>query len=112
VNFDILTLKNETSIARAIRNLVLTSPGERLFNANLGSKISKSLFENIDPISANSIKSEIEFTIRRYEPRVELIEVNVDPDYDDNNFNVSIVYNIVGIDVPPQKLSFALQPTR
>jgi phage baseplate assembly protein W len=112
VNFDILILKNETAIARAIRNLVLTYPGERLFNANLGSKISKSLFENIDPISANSIKSEIEFTIRRYEPRVELIEVNVDPDYDDNNFNVSIVYNIVGIDVPPQKLSFALQPTR
>jgi phage baseplate assembly protein W len=112
VNFDILTLKNETAIARAVRNLILTYPGERLFNQNLGSRISKSLFENIDPISANSIKSEIEYTIRTYEPRVELTDVIVDPDYDDNNFNVTIIYNIIGVDVPPQKLSFALQPTR
>jgi phage baseplate assembly protein W len=112
VNFDILILKNETAIARAIRNLVLTYPGERLFNANLGSRISRSLFENIDPISANSIKNEIEYTIRTYEPRVELTEVIVDPDYDANNFNVTIIYNIIGVDVPTQKLSFALQPTR
>ena len=112
INFDILILKNENAIARAIRNLVLTYPGERLFNANLGSRISKSLFENIDSISANSIKNEIEYTIRTYEPRVELDDVIVDPDYDNNNFNVTIIYNIIGVDVPPQKLSFALQPTR
>ena len=112
VNFDILTLKNETAIGRAIRNLILTYPGERLFNANLGSRISQSLFENIDPISADSIKSEIEYTVRTYEPRVELVDVIVDPDYDNNNFNVTIIYNVIGIDVPAQKLSFALQPTR
>ena len=105
VNFDILTLKNETAIARAIRNLILTYPGERLFNANLGSRISRSLFENIDPISANSIKSEIEFTIRTYEPRVELTDVIVDPDYDDNNFNVTIIYNIIGVDVPANEIN-------
>ena len=112
VNFDILTLKNETAIARAVRNLILTVPGERLFNSKIGCNISKSLFELIDPISANNIKEEIQFTIRNYEPRVELVDTIVDPDYDDNNFNVTIIYNIIGVDVPPQKLSFALQPTR
>lgn len=112
INFDLLTIKNETAIARSIRNLVLTYPGERFFDATLGSKISRALFENIDPISANTIKSEIEYTIRTYEERVELQSVDVYPDYDNNNFNVEIVYKIVGIDVPAQKLSFALQPTR
>ena len=59
INFDILILRNETAIARAIRNLILTVPGERLFNAKLGCNISRSLFELIDPISANSIKDEM-----------------------------------------------------
>ena len=112
INYDLIALKNESAIARSIRNLVLTYPGERFFNENLGSKVSRSLFENIDEISASVIKDEIENTINNYEPRVDLIDVIVDPDYDNNNFNVTVNYYIIGIDVLPQQLSFALQPTR
>ena len=112
LNYDLIALKNESAIARSIRNLVLTYPGERFFNENLGSKVSRSLFENIDEISASVIKDEIENTIQNYEPRVNLIEVIVSPNYDNNEFNVTINYRIVGIDVLPQQLSFALQPTR
>jgi len=112
INYDLIALKNETAIARSIRNLVLTYPGERFFNENLGSKVSRSLFENINEISASIIKDEIENTIRNYEPRVNLISVNISPNYDNNEFNVTINYKIVGIDVLPQQLSFALQPTR
>lgn len=112
LNFDVLTIKNETAIARSVRNLVMTTPGERFFNPNVGSDISKSLFENIDPISASVIKSQIEETIKNYEPRVKLTDVEVVPYYDDNEFNVTIRYEIIGIDVLPQQLVFALQPTR
>ena len=112
LNYDLIALKNESAIARSVRNLVLTYPGERFFNENLGSKVSRSLFENIDEISASVIKDEIESTIRNYEPRVNLIEVIVSPNYDNGEFNVTINYRIVGIDVLPQQLSFALQPTR
>lgn len=112
VNYDLIALKNESAIARSVRNLVLTYPGERFFNENLGSKVSRALFENIDEITASVIKDEIENTIRNYEPRVNLIEVIVDPDYDSSEFNVTVNYRIVGIDASPQKLSFALQPTR
>jgi phage baseplate assembly protein W len=112
INYDLIALKNETAIARSIRNLVLTYPGERFFNPNLGSKVSRSLFENIDEISASIIKDEIENTINNYEPRVNLIDVVVSPNYDNNEFNVTVNYYIVGIDVLPQQLSFALQPTR
>ena len=112
LNYDLIALKNETAIARSIRNLVFTYPGEVFFNDNLGSRISRSLFENIDDITASIIKDEIENTINNYEPRVRLIEVIVSPNYDNNEFNVTINYRIVGIDVLPQQLSFALQPTR
>jgi len=112
INYDLIALKNETAIARSIRNLVLTYPGEKFFNENLGSKVSRSLFDNIDEISASVIKDEIENTIQNYEPRVDLINIVVDPDYDNNNFNVTVNYYIIGIDALPQQLSFALQPTR
>ena len=112
LNYDLISLKNENAIARSLRNLVLTLPGERFFNENLGSNVSKSLFENIDSISASIIKSEIENTVKNYEPRVNLLEVKVDPDFDNNNFNVTITYEIIGIDVLPQQLTFALQQTR
>lgn len=112
LNYDLIALKNETAIARSIRNLVLTYPGERFFNENLGSKVSRSLFENIDEISASVIKDEIKNTIENYEPRVDLISVTVVPNYDNIEFNVTLNYKIIGIDVLPQQLSFALQPTR
>jgi phage baseplate assembly protein W len=112
LNFDLIAIKNETAIARSVRNLIFTAPGERFFDENLGSRISRILFENIDDINANIIKSEIELVIGNYEPRVRLINVDVNPDYDNNAFNVTIQYTIVGIDILPQQLTFALEKTR
>lgn len=112
LNYDLISLKNENAIARSLRNLVLTLPGEKPFNQNLGSNVSKSVFENMDNISATIIQSEIENTINNFEPRVKLLNVDVKPNYDDNEFNVTIRYEIIGIDVLPQQLTFALQQTR
>ena len=102
LNYDLIGLKNESAIARSVRNLVFTLPGERFFNENLGSKVSRSLFENMDEISASVIQDEITNTINNYEPRVNLIDVVVSPNYDENEFNVTINYRIVGIDVLPR----------
>jgi phage baseplate assembly protein W len=112
LTYDIIALKNETAIARSIRNLVLTDRGERFFNNDLGSRVNSILFESLDEISASSAKDEIENTINLFEPRVNLISVDVEPNYDSNELNVTIRYRIVGIDAQPQQLSFALQPTR
>ena len=112
LNSDLIGLKNENAIARSIRNIVFTLPGEKFFDENFGSKISASLFENIDDISAGLIVDEIRQSIDRYEPRVELINVEAFPDFDNNSFDILIVYNIIGADVAPQELQFALQSTR
>ena len=112
VNRDLIGIKNASAIARSVRNLVLTLPGERFFNEGLGSRVSAALFENMDEMTAAYIQQEIEDTINTYEPRVRLDEVVVVPDYNNNQFDVTITYEIVGIDVPAQQLTFALQPTR
>ena len=112
INNDIIGVKNDTAIARSIRNLIFTVPGERFFNENLGSKVSQILFDTVDDISASAIRDEIEETIIKYEPRVRLKDIRVKPDFDNYTFDVTIVYDIIGIDALPQQLAFALQPTR
>ena len=112
LNFDLIGLKNENAIARSVRNIVFTLPGEKFFDESFGSRISASLFENIDDISASEIVDEITESIVNYEPRVDLISVEAFPNFENNQFDVAIIYEIIGADVPPQELQFALQSTR
>jgi len=109
---DLIALKNENAIARAVRNIVSTTPGEKFFDPDFGSSVSEILFENVDDITAISIKDEIKNCLQNYEPRVEIIDVKVDPNFDENQFDVIITYRIVGIDIPPTQLEFALLPSR
>ena len=112
LNGDIIGIKNENAIARSVRNIVFTLPGEKPFDPDFGSNISKTLFENLDNISASTIVDEIDQSIRNYEPRVELIDVQADPNFDENSYDVTIIYEIIGAYVPQQQLQFVLQPTR
>ena len=111
---DLIALKNANAIARSVKNIVFTLPGEKFFNQDFGSRITASLFENINDITANIIVDEITESIVRYEPRVQLIEegVRAFPNYDNNTFDVIIVYEIIGTDVPPQQLEFVLESNR
>ena len=112
VNYDLIALKNENAIARSIRNLVFTIPGEKPFQPTVGSNVSNLLFENLDSLTASSIKSEIEDTINSFEPRVSLTRVEVLANEVEDSFDVIIRYIIIGIDVPQQELSFVLESTR
>ena len=112
LNSDLIVLKNETAIARSIRNIVFTLPGEKFFNPNFGSRVSRSLFENVDEISASIINDEIRNSINNFEPRVSLIDVQTIPDFDNGAFDVNIIYRVVGADIPAQQLELVLQPTR
>tara|TARA_Y100000356_G_C11131162_1_gene220138 strand:- start:5 stop:406 length:402 start_codon:yes stop_codon:yes gene_type:complete len=109
---DLVALKNINAINRSIRNIVLTIPGEVPFNPNFGSHIGASLFENMDEFSAREIKNEIMMSIRNYEPRVNLNEVIVRPNFDANTFDVIVKYDVIGIAAPSQTLEFALVSAR
>ena len=112
LNDDLIGLKNTSAIARSLKNIVFTQPGEKFFNPDFGSRITESLFENVDDVSALAIEDEIRSSIINFEPRVNLLNVSVNPNVDDNEMNVIIQYEVTGIDVPPHQLEFALLPTR
>ena len=112
LNDDLIVLRNSNAIARSIRNIIFTARGDKPFNPFFGSRVSELLFDPMDQITTLAIKTEIEETIKNFEPRVDLKEVQVDPSYDDNEYGVVINYEIIGIDVDPQQLSFALELTR
>ena len=112
LNDDLVGLKNTSAIARSLKNIVFTQPGEKFFNPDFGSRITESLFENVDDVSALAIEDEIRSSIINFEPRVNLLSVSVNPNVDDNEMNVVIQYEVTGIDVPPQQLEFVLLPTR
>ena len=112
LNDDLIALNNANAIARSVRNLIFTNRGDKPFKPFLGSRVTEMLFDPMDPMSSTSIKAEIERTINSFEPRVKLEKVTVTPDYDGNQYDVVLKYQIIGIDVDTQQLSFALELTR
>ena len=112
LNDDLIALKNENAIARSIRNIVFTLPGEKFFNSSFGSRITESLFDNIDEITATIIVDEIRESIETYEDRVQLIDVLADPNFENNSFDLTITYEIIGRNIPAQELQFVLQSSR
>tara|TARA_R100000027_G_scaffold32734_1_gene23962 strand:+ start:212 stop:613 length:402 start_codon:yes stop_codon:yes gene_type:complete len=112
LNNDLIALKNATAISRSIRNIVFTTPGEKFFQPTFGSRVSQMLFENMDEITSLTIRDEIENSINKFEPRVNLKSVRVFPDFDGNQYDVVITYEIIGADILEQQLEFVLQPTR
>ena len=109
---DLIAMKNENAIARSVKNIVFTNPGEKFFNPRFGSRITESLFENADDLTAIEIQTQIQQSITRYEPRVRLQSVDAFANIDGNAFDVVITYDIIGADIPTQQLEFVLQPTR
>ena len=109
---DLPVLKNANAIRRSVRNLVQTIPGERFFNPILGSSVYDSLFDLMDFGTSNLIEQEIITTLRNFEPRVNNVRVRVSARPDQNNFDVTIFFDIVGAALPSQEFSFILEATR
>lgn len=109
---DLPILKNESAIRRSVRNIVQTIPSEKFFNSSFGSDVRASLFEFVDFGTASVISDQIKISINNFEPRVENLQVEVEPLPDQNTFNVIVVFDIIGQEFPTQEYSFLLEATR
>jgi hypothetical protein len=112
VTKDLPVLTNERAIARSVRNLVETIPSERFFNSLLGTDVRGSLFELFTSETVTIIEDQVQTTIANFEPRVDNVSVQVDAQYDNNELNVTVFFDIVGLEVPTQSFTFILEPTR
>lgn len=112
VTKDITVLKNENAIKRSVRNIVNTIPRERFFNPTLGSDVRSSLFNFVDYGTSSVIQKQIQIAIENFEPRVDNLQVNVFPRPDSNEFEVNILFDIIGQQFPTQEFTFLLEATR
>jgi len=92
---DLALYTNEEAVKNSIRNLLLTNRGERFFNPDLGSDIRSLLFENMSTVTSNNLKVLVTNTIENYEPRAELLDVSVVPDFENNAYAITIVFNVI-----------------
>tara|TARA_Y100001972_G_C7559559_1_gene281088 strand:- start:402 stop:806 length:405 start_codon:yes stop_codon:yes gene_type:complete len=109
---DLVTLKNEDAIKRAVQNLVRTKVGEVFFNDSVGTRLTGSLFELASSDLVDPLQTEIETVIDNFEPRVNLKNVVVSSRPEVNTLDVTISYDIVGLSLPTQVINFILEPTR
>ncbi len=113
VTKDLTVLRNENAIKRSVRNIVQTIPTERFFNSILGSDVRNLLFDNfVDFGTASAIEDQIKIAIQNFEPRVDNLQVQVNPRPDQNEFTVNVLFDIIGQEFPTQDFTFILQATR
>ena len=112
VTNDLVVSRDASAIKQAIVNLLLTNRGERLFQPKYGSDIRGQLFEPLDYATAANIKRMISYTIRQFEPRIEVTRLSCKPDYEENGFSVEMTYIITGEATPPTNVEFFLARTR
>lgn len=112
VTKDLQILKNENAIRRAVRNLVQTIPSERFFQPELGTNVTGLLFDFVDYGTASAVETQIYEVIYAYEPRVDNVAVTVNPRPDQNEFEVTVSFDIVGQSVTAQEFTFILEATR
>lgn len=95
VKRDLLSYKNEDSVKRSIRNILLTDKGERFFNPTFGSDIRKMLFENFSPSTEQVVADLIKTAIGNHEPRANVLDVNVSGNPDQNSMYINIVFSVI-----------------
>ena len=97
---DLARKMNEQAVKESIRNIVLTNKGERPFQPQFGCDLDKLLFENATPQTFDLIKSVVTDAIETYEPRCDLLSVDVLGDIDSNQVYVTIMFRIINTDNP------------
>jgi len=112
VTKDLPVLKNENAIRRSVRNIVETIPTEKFFDSDFGSDVYKSLFDFVDFGTASIIQDQIKTCIANFEPRVNNVGVQVNPQPNDNSFECTVRFDIIGQEFPSQEYSFILEATR
>jgi phage baseplate assembly protein W len=109
---DLTVVKDEAAIKQAIINLLLTNKGERFFDSRIGSSLSNLLFEQLDFATASLINTEVQNTIQFYEPRINILSLSTVPNFDDNGFDIELVFEVTGREDLPVSVNFFLERTR
>ena len=107
VTNDVNTLTDADAVKKAVVNLIQTNHYERPFHPEIGSDLRNMMFENMTPLTAMGLKKKVVEVIARYEPRVTITQVIVEPTVETNSYLCEIDFLILGIETP-QKVRTSL----
>ena len=118
LNFTIHPVKKDINrnlgpmaVINSVKNLILTNHYEKPFRPEIGSNVRRLLFENLDVVTATRMRDEIQLMIDNYEPRVSIINLKVNADFDNNGFKVFMEFYIVN-QTSPVTINFFLERIR
>lgn len=111
VTGDVGFKKDENAVKQAVKNLVLTQNFERPFHSEIGSSLRSLLFEPATPMTKEILRKTISDTITNFEPRVELIDVEIRYKLDDTAVDVRVIFKIVNT-FTPIDVNLTLERTR
>ena len=83
------------AVKDSILLIITTTKGSRPFDPNFGCDLNRALFENINPLTVDTLAKNINESIRNYEPRVKRLDVDVTPQYDENSIIVTIYFSVI-----------------
>lgn len=88
-----LVMKNDIdSIIQSVKNLILTSAGEFLWAPLIGGGVGDLLFEPNDNMMRMQLYDRIKTTIDRFEPRVDLVNLDIQKFENGNGIYVNIQF--------------------
>ena len=89
---DLTQVKKNTAIERALKNIIKTNSGERLFQPDVDGGLGSLLFEQFNDLTTSRVESKIRQAIGKFEPRADVQSINVIPNPKENAYQVNIVY--------------------
>ncbi len=100
ISEDLAIKRDEEAVKESLKNLLLTDRGERLFQPTLGGDIRATLFENNTPMTIKILEEKVKAVINNFEPRVNLIEVKINSEYNSERVQIIVYFYIRNVNAP------------
>jgi phage baseplate assembly protein W len=97
---DVVRKIGADAVKRSVRNLILTNYYDKPFRPGIGSNVPKLLFENANPLIENFLRDAIANVLGNFEPRIRVVDIRINFDFDNNGYNVTLSYIILNREEP------------
>jgi phage baseplate assembly protein W len=109
---DIALKKDVQAVKQSVINILMTSRGEKVFDSNFGGSLRDYLFENYDSITAAAIKSRITSSLLNYEPRIEIVSIDINDLTERNALRILLEFNIMSPEQTTTTVEFIVERLR
>lgn len=109
---DVARKRDVEAVKQSVLNILRTNQGERPFSPSFGSNIRSYLFENVDEVTKALIEEDIIFSLRNFEPRVNIFSIDINDVPDKNTVNITMDLEIISPVETTTTLDFTLERLR